>query len=158
MECLEAIFTRRSIRKYIDKTIEDEKVENILKAGMYAPSAVNKQSWEFIVVRKKETFTKITQVHENAQMIANANLGIVVCINKDLQHADGYGIQDCTAAIQNMLLAAHAQGIGGVWLGVYPRTKRVKAISKLFNLPKHIQPLAVLSFGYSDYVPSQPER
>lgn len=158
MNCLEALLTRRSIRKYTDKEIEAERLNTILKAGMYAPSAVNKQPWEFIVVRDVENRRKITEVHENSKMLPDANVGIVVCINKNEQHADGYGIQDCTAAIQNMLLAAHAQGIGAVWLGVYPRMNRVDAIAKLFKLPEHIQPLAILSLGYPAQEPTQPER
>lgn len=158
MDSLQTIFTRRSIRKYSDIEIEQDKLNNILKAGMYAPSAVNRQPWEFIVVKDANTRGKIAQVNENARMLTDAKVGVVVCINKNEQHAEGYGIQDCSAAIQNMLLAAHAQGIGGVWLGIYPRTKRVKALAKLFNLPKHIQPLAVLSFGYPGAEPVQPDR
>ena len=158
MEGLQTILSRRSVRNYTQKEIETEKIENILKAGMYAPYAVNKQPWEFIVVRNLDTRKKIAEVNENAKMLVDANLGIVVCINKNQEHAEGYGIQDCSAAIQNMLLAAHTQGIGGVWLGIFPRINRVEALSNLFSLPDHIQPLAVLSFGYPATEPSQPER
>lgn len=158
MNVLDAIFTRRSIRSYTDKKIPDDDLTTVLKAGMHAPSAVNKQPWEFIVIKNKETFSKIMAIHSASTMLNGADTAILVCIDTNTQHADGYGIQDCSAAIQNMLLASHGLGIGGVWLGVFPRSNRMNGLIDLFQLPKHIQPLGIISLGYPAENIQQPNR
>jgi nitroreductase len=158
MEILEALFSRRSIRKYTQDQVTDEMLKNIIKAGMYAPSAVNKQPWHFIIFRNKDTIRDILEVHPNALMLKSASAGILVCFDLELQHDDGYGPVDCSAATQNILLAAHGSGLGACWVGIYPRTNRIQAISKIFELPEHVIPFSVISVGFPDEARDMPER
>jgi len=158
MEALEAIFTRRSIRRYSDTKIENAIVDKILQAAMYAPSAVNKQPWHFIVFEDESKRTAIMQFHQNAKMLEKAQKCILVCYDEKLQHDEGYGIIDCSAATQNILLTAHALGLGACWVGLHPRQNRVDAIHKLFQLPEHIIPFSLISLGYSAETKSTPDR
>lgn len=150
MDTLTSIFTRRSIRKFTAQPVEKEKLDTILQAAMAAPTAKNMQDWEFLVVTSKEGLKKIADAHPTGVIAANAPLSIVVCSNLEREKiAPGYFAQDCAAAIQNMLLAAHALGLGAVWMGVYPRVDRVSNLKAAFNLPDNIQPVAVVVFGYA---------
>ena len=158
MNTIEAIYTRRSIRKYTGQEIEKGKIEEILKAGMYAPSAVNKRPWHFLVITDKGVRAEISEKHSNAHMLKNAQAGILVCLETALQHDDGYGIQDCSAAVQNMLLAAHDMGLGTVWCGVFPRMNRVADMKEMFDLPAGIEPFGLICLGYPAEEKEQPER
>ena len=158
MDILETILNRRSIRKYSGKKITDEPMELLLKAAMYAPSAVNKQPWHFIVFRDAEIRKKIVEFHPNAAMLLGADAGILVCYDEKLQHDVGYGPIDCSAATQNILLAAHAMGLGAVWVGIYPRQNRIEATHRLFSLPENIKPFSVISLGYPAEKKSFPDR
>lgn len=150
MDTLTSIFKRRSIRKFTAQPVEKEKLDIILQAAMSAPTARNVQDWEFLVVTSDEGRRKIEAAHPTGIIAANAPLSIVVCSNLEREKtAQGYFAQDCAAAIQNMLLAAHALGLGSVWMGVYPRQDRVDNIKAAFALPPHIQPVAVVVFGYA---------
>jgi nitroreductase len=148
MDLFEAIFTRRSIRRYSNRQIKKEQVDKILRAGMYAPSAVNKQPWHFIVFKDTASKLKIMEVNKNSAMLAEAETAILICFDERLQHDDGYGVIDCSSATLNMLLAAHALGLGACWVGIYPRMNRVEALTKIFDVPKHIMPFAVIALGY----------
>ncbi|MCD6201931.1 MAG: nitroreductase family protein [Bacteroidales bacterium] len=156
MEFLKGIQTRRSIRAFTNQPVTEENIRIILETAMMAPSAVNCQPWHFIVIRNKEAFRKIMNVHPYATMLSTAQAAILVCGDKKLQHDDGYWIMDCSAATENLLLAAHALGIGSVWIGVHPRESRKKAMRQLFNLPEHIEPLALVALGYPAETPDQP--
>ncbi|NMC63220.1 MAG: nitroreductase family protein [SAR324 cluster bacterium] len=145
---LESILSRRSIRKFQDKSVPNELVTEILKAAMAAPSANNKQPWHFIVVKDKKHLQEIAKVHPYAKMASEAALAIIVCGDPGLEFAPGYWIQDCSAATQNILLAAHELGLGAVWCGVYPREERVKEIKEAFEIPDNIIPLNVIPIGY----------
>ena len=158
MDVIDAILTRRSIRKYTNQPVSDEQTEILLKAAMYAPSAVNTQPWHFIVFRDKTTAEKITAFHPNAHMIKNASLGILVCFDIKVQHDMGYGELDCSAATQNILLAAHGLGLGAVWIGIFPRKNRIVSIKELFSLPENITPLALVAVGYPDERKIAPSR
>ncbi|MBN1950445.1 MAG: nitroreductase family protein [Bacteroidales bacterium] len=158
MDVFEAIFTRRSIRRYSDKKIEKEVVDKIIQAGMYAPSAVNKQPWHFIIFSDLKTRDAIIEVHPNASMLTGAQMGILICYDESLQHDEGYGPVDCAAATQNMLLAAHAQGLGACWVGVYPRQNRIVALKEIFSLPSRVVPFAVISLGYPAEQKGTPDR
>lgn len=144
------IFGRRSIRKYQQQEVEEEKIQKILEAGMAAPSAVAKDPWHFIVCTHPDTLKRISEGLPNGKMLADAPLGFVIC--GDIRQAHGnqmsYMIQDCTAAIENMLIAIHMLQLGGCWLGVHPREDRVKHIQDLFTLPETIIPIACISVGY----------
>ncbi|MEX0986915.1 MAG: nitroreductase family protein [Bacteroidales bacterium] len=152
------IISRRSIRKYSDRVIPDEDIRKILRSAMYAPSAVNCQPWHFIVVTDKERFETIMDFHPNASFLKGASHAILVCGDEEMQHDQGYYIADCAASTQNLLLAAHAMGIGSCWIGVYPRVKRVEMFRELFGLPEHIQPFALVSLGYPTGTKETPER
>lgn len=158
MDLLEGLYTRRSIRKYTDKKVGDKELEKIIEAGMHAPSAVNKQPWHFIIFRDKATMEVIKEVHPSSGMLLNASAGILICFDTELEHDKGYGPVDCSAATQNMLLAAHGHGLGACWIGIYPREQRVKTLHKLFNLPEHVVPFAVVSVGNHEVRKQQPSR
>ena len=150
-ETLNTIFTRKSVRKYTDQKIEPEKINNLLKAAMSAPSAVNRQPWDFIVVDDKLVLEKIAKAMPYAKMTKNAAIAIVVCGNlkKALPgKAKDYWVQDCSSATTNILLAAHAQGLGAVWTGVYNDEKKVDKLKEILALPQHIIPLNVIPIGY----------
>ena len=147
MEVLEAIINRRSIRRYTGEDVSENEVETLLKAAMYAPSAVNKRPWHFIIFRNKATIDEIVAVHPNAGMLRQASVGILICWDERLQHDEGYGPVDCAAATQNILLAAHGLGLGAVWVGIYPRVHRIEALHRIFELPEHVKPFSVVSVG-----------
>jgi nitroreductase len=142
-----SIFKRRSIRKYLDSDVSDEMVEEIIKAGMAAPSAGDERPWHFIVVRNKSTMLEFPKFHQYAQMLKNAPVAIVVCGDLNRQAYEGFWIQDCSAAIQNMLLQVTEMGLGSVWVGIYPDKKRVEKTKELLDLPENIVPVAVLPIG-----------
>jgi nitroreductase len=148
MDVLEAILNRRSIRQYTDRPVSDDVIEILLKAAMYAPSAVNKQPWHYIVFRDREIMEGIISFHQNAAMLRHANVAILVCWDEELQHDAGYGPVDCSAATQNILLSAFSLGLGSVWVGLYPRIQRMEAVHALFGLPQNIRPFSIVSLGY----------
>lgn len=150
METLEAIFTRRSIRKYIDKTVEEDKIDIIIDAAMSAPSAGNARPWHFVVIRERETLDKIPEFHHHAKMIKQAQLAIVVCGDPSLEKYKGRWTLDCSAATENLLLALHALGLAGVWVGLYPVEERMKGMAELLKVPENVIPFAVVPIGYSE--------
>ncbi len=161
MDAIEAIFKRRSVRKYIKKEIEDEKIEILLKAAMYAPSAGKEQPWNFIIIRNRDLLVKLAEIHPYGKMLRNAALAIAVCADKGLsRYKEDFWVQDCSAATQNMLIAATSLGIGSVWLGVYPNEERTKAIAEVLETPNNIVPLSIVSLGYpeGDVFKELPER
>lgn len=158
MDGLENIFTRRSIRKYKPEKIKDSEITKLLEAAMSAPSAGNQQIWHFIVVEDKKKLVEVTNFHPHSQMLKGASHAIVVCADLENEVYPGYWIQDCAAAVQNILLAANAQGIGSCWLGITPRQDRIDGAKVLFNLPENVQPLAIISLGYPDEEKGPSER
>jgi nitroreductase len=130
----------------------------LLIAGMYAPSARNQQPWHFLVVRDRSTLERIRSVHPYASMLSGAALAILVCGDETLELSRGYWSVDCAAATQNILLAAHAVGLGAVWLGVYPREERQESIREIFGLPTHIHPFSLVSVGRPAEEKSMPDR
>lgn len=147
---LTVLFNRRSVRKYTDEVVSDETVRDILEAGMAAPSAVAKDPWAFIVVRDRDMLGKIAEALPNGKMLTDAALGIVVCGDIDQSHGNelSYMLQDCAAAIENMLLAISALDLGACWLGVHPRKERLTHLKQLFSLPKNIIPISVIAMGH----------
>lgn len=158
MELWEAILTRRSIRKFKSHPIPDELIEKILRAGMQAPSARNKQPWHFVLVKNREMLDKISEVHPYAYMLKEAPLGILICGDSEIETTIEYIVQDCSAATQNMLLAAHDLGLGAVWLGIFPREQRVKAMRELLEIPEKIIPVSMIAVGYPDEKKSYEDR
>jgi len=148
MDAYEAIMTRRSIRAYTPKPVGEELIQQLLAAAMSAPSASNRQPWHFLVITERRQLDALTAILPYGQMLKQAPLAIVVCGDRERQPMDGYWVQDCSAATENILLAAHATGLGAVWLGVYPREERIQELTRLLGLPEQVSPLAVLSIGY----------
>jgi nitroreductase len=145
---MNSIFNRRSIRKYTTKKVSDDIVKELLKAGMSAPSAANEQPWEFIVVRDESVLQRIIDVHGYASMLKEADVAIVVCGDKNRDKVEGFWVQDCSAATENILIEAQELGLGAVWLGVYPLEERAKPIKNILKLPESIIPLSIISIGY----------
>jgi nitroreductase len=158
MDTLEDLKTRRSIRKYQAKKVSDDLIKELLSCSMFAPSAFDKQPWQFIVINKQEIFQKILNVAPHAEMIKEASHAIIICGDKNLQENIGLLIQDISAATENLLLAAHSLGLGAVWVGIYPFDEIVKGIKKLFNLPGNVVPVSMAVIGYPAEKPEQPER
>ncbi len=150
MDALKAIMERRSVRDYEDRQVPDGVIENLLRAGMYAPSAMNSQPWEFLVIRDAEKKKAASKIGTYWKMLPEAPLGILVMANLEGYRASAkeFFIQDCSAAAENILLAAEAQGLGGVWLGLYPKKDRMEALRELFEIPESIIPFSMLSIGY----------
>jgi nitroreductase len=143
---VQTIFARRSIRKYTDDPVSDADTKTLLEAAMAAPSASNRKPWAFIVVTKRETLDALAETHPHGKMLFEATLCIAVC--GDLTEMERYWVQDCSAATENLLLAATALDLGAVWLGVYPREERVTAVREVLSIPEHITPLNLISIGH----------
>ena len=151
VDALEVIMTRASVRSFIDQPVEKDKVDKLLKAAMAAPTARNQQPWAFVVIDSRDVLDELAETLPHAKMAAQAPLAIVACgdLTKSLSGiAQEYWIQDTSAAIENLLLAAHAMQLGAVWTGVYPIPDRVAEVSRILSLPEHIIPLAVIPIGY----------
>lgn len=148
MDAMEAILSRRSIRKYTAQPVSNEVINELLKAAMSAPSASNRQPWQFVVIDDRQILDEIPRFHPYSQMLKAAAAAILVCGDQRLAGGRAFWIQDCSAATENLLVAAHAKELGAVWLGVYPLEERVVGFRKLLGLPEHIIPLALISIGY----------
>lgn len=149
MNALDCIFTRRSIRRYMQQPIAAADVENILKAAMSAPSAGNGRPWQFVIIDEQEQMEAIPKFHAYSQMLKEAPLAILVCGDeRRFKFGGEYWVQDCSAATQNILLACHALGLGAVWLGVYPDQQRIEGLRGLLHLPDYIVPCALVAIGH----------
>ena len=158
MEALQAIMTRRSIRKFTSQVVSEEMIDQILKAGMQAPSANNGQPWHFIVFQDRAKLDEIPAIHPYAQMAKEAPLAILVCADLTDAKSPDYWMVDCSAATQNILLAAHALGLGAVWCGVYPRQQRMDGMTTLAGLPEKVMPLSLIILGYPAELPQSADR
>ena len=147
---MDMIFSRRSIRKYKNQEVSDEQLELLLRAGMSAPSAMNSQNWEFIVIKNRDHLTELSELNPYHQMLKEAALAIVVCgdLNKIL--GEEYWQQNCSAAAQNILTMANSLGLGAVWLGVAPYEDKMQRLIDNLGLPENIKPLNVISIGVPD--------
>ena len=140
------ILARRSIRAYTDEALSEEQIATLLQAAMAAPSASNLKPWHFVVVTQRETLNALAERHPYAKMLYQAPACIVVC--GDMGVSDAFWVQDCSAATENILLAATGMGLGACWLGVHPRAPREAEIRQLLDLPKKVTPLCLISIGY----------
>ncbi len=148
---IDNILNRSSIRSYQDKEVESEKIETLLRAAMAAPSAADKRPWHFVVVTDKRQLEGLASANPYAGFAKRAPLAIVACgdMEKALPGNEQlFWIQDVSAAIENILLAASALGLGAVWTAVYPIPERCEVVSKVLILPKNIIPLATIVIGY----------
>ena len=147
---LSFVFGRRSIRQYQTAPVADETVADLLAAAMAAPSACKKDPWRFVVVRERARLAAIAAALPNGKMLAQAAVGIAVCGDLGAAHGGelSYLLQDCSAAIENLLLAAHALGLGACWLGVHPRQPRIEALTKILELPDKVLPVCCIALGW----------
>lgn len=158
---LDAISTRTSIRAYQDRPVGADTVELLLRAAMSAPSARNRQPWAFIVVDDKDLLRQLADSLPYAQSAAAAPMAVVVCgVLTESQGATnaGWWVQDAAAASENLLLAAHAVGLGAVWTGVYSYEDRVRAVRNVLGLPRHVVPLNVIPIGYPAENPAPKQK
>lgn len=142
---IENILTRRSIRSYTDQDVEPEKIEAILEAGMAAPSGKNGQPWDFIVLTRREILDEMAERLPYAKMLREARVAIAVCADRT---KSPYWYVDCSAAAENILLAAHALGLGAVWTATYPYRDRMDVVKELCGLPGSYDSLCVIPVGY----------
>jgi len=147
MDAMDAILSRRSIRKYRAGAVDVKVVRELLHAAMTAPSAANQQPWEFVVIEDRKILERIPDCHPYADMVPQAALAILVCGDLRRDVHEGFWVQDCSAATENLLLAITAHGLGGVWLGVHPRKDRVEGLRKLLGIPEHVVPFALVPVG-----------
>lgn len=145
---VDSIYARRIIRSYIDKKVEQQKITLLLEAAMAAPSACNNEPWEFIVIDEEETLDKLRSNFKFARY--NAPLAIVVCGNMKLAKGsmESHWVQDCSAAIENILQASSGIGLGGIWISVYPYPDIIMKVSKTLSIPEHVIPLGIVYVGY----------
>jgi nitroreductase len=148
METMDAILTRRSIRKYLTDPVNRDIVENVIKAGMSAPSAGNEQPWHFVIIDRRDLLEKISDFHPYAKMLKDTPAAVLVCGDQNVPKFKDFWVQDCSAASQNMLLAARDLGLGAVWIGVYPAEKMVREVRSLLNIPEHVAPFSIIAMGY----------
>jgi nitroreductase len=148
---IDIIHKRKSVRSYTDKKVSQEDLLKLVKAGMAAPTAVNKQPWAFIAIDNREVLDQLAEGLPYAKMLKKATAAIVVCGDTD-KALEGweeiFWVQDCSAATQNILLAAESIGLGAVWTAAYPAEDRMQTVIDILNLPKHIIPLNVIPIGY----------
>ena len=155
---IDTIYDRRSVRKYLDKPVNPDLVDEILRAGMFAPSGCNKQPWHFVVFDEKQLVLEIESMHPYASALLTAPVCIMVCGDTEKEMAKGFYQVDCSAAIENMLLAARALGLDTCWMGVYPWEEVMEKFSKRFDLPSHVKPFALISLGYAQSRQERPKR
>ena len=158
MNTLKTIFTRRSVRDFTQDPVSDNDLLDLLKAGMQAPSAKNEQPWHFIVIDDPELLQAIPAFHPHAEMLHDAPLAILVCSDRKLETKRASWLQDCSAATQNILLAAHSKGLGAVWLGIFPDADRVEGMKKLLSIPDGIRPVSLVALGHPRTVPAPMDR
>lgn len=157
----QAIMTRTSVRQYADKEISRQQIDSLLRAAMAAPTAVDARPWQFVVITDRAILDSIAAHCRNIQMASQAQLAIAVCgdMTKAMEgEGKDYWIQDCSAASENLLVAANAMGLGAVWCGIYPIAERVSFISGLLQLPPEIVPLNIIPIGYPSAATTPKEK
>lgn len=148
-ETIDAILSRRSIRRFTPEPVKQDALITLLKAAMSAPTACNAQPWEFIVLTEPEVLTRIRDKFLFARY--NAPAAIVVCGNADIANNSAgraHWVQDCSAATENILLAAAGLGLGAVWIGIYPYPSKIKPIAEVLKIPENVTPLSMVCIGY----------
>jgi nitroreductase len=145
---LDIILSRRSIRKYHSQEVDRSDIDRILAAGDAAPCAMGRRSWHFIVINERSVLDRIPEFHPYSRMVLGAPLAILVCADTGIEPKEGYWVQNCSAATENILLGARSRGLGSVWLGVYPREERISGMRQLVDLPEHVIPFSIVVIGH----------
>lgn len=160
MDCMEVIKWRRSVRRFKDRAVGKEMIEELLNAAQMAPSAGNLQARDFVVVLNKATKQKLTKAALGQSFIEQAPAVIVVIANTERSariyksRGELYAVQDATASVMNLLLAAHARGLAACWVGAFDEN----AVSEILGVPKKTRPIAIIPIGYADEAPAAPPR
>ncbi len=155
---MDAIYNRRSIRRYTKDDVTDSQMTVLLKAAMSAPSARNQRPWHFIIVRDKTTLQQLSRTHRYSDMVKDAPVSIVVCGDIHLQSYKDYWALDCSAAAENILIAAEDIHLGTVWVAVYPREERIDHVRAALSLPSNILPLCIIPVGHPAEKPEPVNR
>jgi len=160
LSSLDLLFGRRSVRVYSPGEIGNELVRKLLEAAMAAPSAMTKDPWRFVTVRQTQTLSQFAAVLPGGKMLSTASLAIAVCGDLDgaFENHLSYLLQDCSAAIENLLLAAHALGLGACWVGVHPLEDTARQLKRMLSLPGSFVPVAVVSLGLPGEAPGPRTR
>ena len=158
MDVIQAILSRRSVRHFTDEPVGDAELESLLRAAMQAPSAGNGQPWFFIVMNDHSVMDEVTKFHPSSGAIKEAPVAVLICGDESLEGKTGRWMMDCAAASQNMLLAAHALGLGSVWLGIHPDPARIEGVTRLMGLPPHVHPLSIIAIGHAAETPEPVDR
>lgn len=147
---IENILNRKSVREFTDEKVSMDDLNIIIKAGMSAPSGLNLQPWEFIVFMEEKTLDYMVDLHEYSKMFKSATAGILLCadMDKTVKEYDELWVQDCSASMENMLLAIESLNLGGVWLAIYPVEERCQKLINYFNLPDNIMPFGLIALGH----------
>jgi nitroreductase len=148
VDVLEAILTRRSVREFAQKEVPDSVVETLLEAGMAGPTAKDERPCHFIVAKDKKTLGLLSKMSNGSNLLARAPLGIVVCGDLKAVSREEYCALDCSIAAQNILLEAHALGLGAVWVAIYPSEERTGIAEETLGIPETVFPLCVIAIGY----------
>ena len=148
-DALTVIHSRKSVRKYLDKQVSKEQLEVLLRAGMAAPTAGNKQPWEFVVITDPAMLDTLSLSSRGTRMLSSASAAIAVCGDKSVGFKSEVWVQDCSAASENILLAAEAIGLGAVWTGIYLNEEPTKYVKRVLGLPPEVFALNIISIGYS---------
>ena len=144
---MKEIFTRTSVRQFEAREIEPEKIQEILRAGFSAPSALNQRPWEFFVVTNKETLQALSKTSPYAGTVAKAPAAIVICYRKNIKAVEFANI-DCAIAAENILLELESLGLGGVFLAIAPLEERIQNVQQVLSLPENLAPFNIIPFGY----------
>ncbi|MFA5250647.1 MAG: nitroreductase family protein [Parachlamydiales bacterium] len=148
MQAIEALLTRRSIRKYTQAPIPAEILEKLFLCTLAAPSAKNQKPLHLVVIQEKKTLSQIAAFHPHAAMCKEAALGILICSDTKIETTESFCLQDGAAAAENLLVAAHALGLGAVWVSVHPKEERIASFVRLLGLPENILPIALIVLGH----------
>lgn len=158
METQQAIHTRRSVRAWTDDPVSDEHLETLLRAAMQAPNSDNSQPWHFIIVRDKSKLQAMADLNKDALMAPKAKIGILICAELALERSKGWWMQDCSAAVENMLLTAVDLGLGAVWTGIYHPQHLMDGARKIFHLPEGVEPHSLVLVGHAAKTPPPRDR
>jgi nitroreductase len=148
MDAIEAIMTRRSVRQFTPQAVTDAEIEVVLRAAMAAPSAGNERPWRFVVATDAAVLARLSKATPFAGAIAGAPAAIVICADRRSLKYPGFWPVDCAAATENLLLAAHAIGLGGVWIGVHPIAPLMWNVRRIVGVPKGIEPMSLVALGH----------
>jgi nitroreductase len=149
-DVLTVIHSRKSVRQFTDEKVGRDRLEILVRAGMAAPTAMNRQPWAFIAIDSRDVLNELAEQLGGNKILKNAQAAVIVCgdLTKAVTSLPDYWIQDCSAAAQNILLAAEGTGLGAVWIGIFPREERVNAVKMVTQLPEHLIPLNVIAIGF----------